>query len=285
MSQQHADSDERNGDALDKDQGHARGEAHVHELVVDVGLVWQERILVAAHTAQNHTDNIQARYQQDAEGNHDRSTLGLEGVVAYVHAVFDNQEAEDVAQGKATGIAHENLIATLGIAKHVVDEEGDEHTHADEGGLGIEPQVVLGKEDAEGTQGYDTDAGGQAVDAVDEVDGIGDEDHQQHGERNADERSNLVDAQQAVEVVDVQAGDREEGRGDNLNLELVAVTDTYQVVANADDVQQRKAGNETKHLGGNPCSEIVIGQLVYKHPIHGEDADGKHDNREEGYSA
>ena len=139
MSQQQADGDERDGDALDKDQCHARGEAHGHELVMDVGLVRQERVLVAADTAQNHADNIQAWYQQDAEGNDDRGAFGLEGVVAYVHAVLNHQKTEDVAQGKAAGVAHENLTAAVGITKYVVDEEGDEYTYTDEGGLCIDP--------------------------------------------------------------------------------------------------------------------------------------------------
>ena len=106
---------------------------------MDVGLVWQERVLVAADTAQNYADNIQAGYQQDAEGNDDRGAFGLEGVVAYVHAVFNHQETEDVTQGKAACVAHENLTATVGIAKYVVDEERDEYTYTDKGGLCIDP--------------------------------------------------------------------------------------------------------------------------------------------------
>ena len=269
VCQQDIYHDEWNGDALDENQRGSRSEAHGHELVVDVGLVWQERILMAAYTAQNHADNIQTRYQQDAEGDDDRGTLGLVGVVARIHAVLDNQEAEDVAQGKAAGVAHENFTATVGIAKYVVDEEGDEYTHADESGLCIEPQLVFRKEDTEGTQCYNTDAGCQTVDAVDEVDGIGNEDYQQHGERNSDVGGKFVDAQQAVEIVDVQAGNREEGRGQYLNFELVAVADAYQVVANADDVQQREAANEAKHLGGNLWGKVVVWQLVYNDPVHG----------------
>ena len=61
----------------------------------------------------------------------------------------------------------------------------------------------MDEQDAEGTQGYDADAGSQTVNPVDEVDGVGDEDNQQHGERNADEGGNLVDTQQPVEIVDV----------------------------------------------------------------------------------
>ena len=117
MSQQQTEYDEWNGDALDKNQWHAWGEAHRHELVVDVGLVWQERVLVTAETAQNHAYNIQTRYQQDAEGNDDRGTFGVETVVAYVHAVLDNQKTDDVAQGKAASVAHEYLTAAVGIAK------------------------------------------------------------------------------------------------------------------------------------------------------------------------
>lgn len=93
------------------------GEAHGHELVVDMGLVRQERVLVAADTTQNHADNIQAGYQQDAEGNDDGGTFGVETVVAYVHAVLNHQETEDVTQGQTASVAHEYLPSTVGIAK------------------------------------------------------------------------------------------------------------------------------------------------------------------------
>lgn len=141
------------------------------------------------------------------------------------------------------------------------------------------------KQKTKSTEGYDADTGCQPVNTIDEVDGVGDEDNQQHGERNTDEGGNLVDAQQPVEIVDVQACDGEEGRRDNLNLELIPVTDAYQVVANADDVQQRKACKETQHFGGDVYREIAIGQLVDNDPIHGEDADDKQDDRKKGYSA
>lgn len=117
MSQQQTEDDKWYGDALDENQWHVWGEAHGHELVVDVGLVRQERVLVAADTTQNHADNIQAGYQQDAEGNDDGGTFGVETVVAYIHAVLNHQETEDVTQGQAAGIAHEYLPSTVGIAK------------------------------------------------------------------------------------------------------------------------------------------------------------------------
>ena len=203
---------------------------------MEMGLVWMERMLLAAEASQNYPDYIQARYQQDAEGYDDGRTDGRRWLYTYVHTIFDDQKAHQVSQGQATRIAHEYLTPTVGIAEYVVEEEWNEYPCCSKSNHGIHPQTVDGKDDTVKEQGYDAYAGCQTVNTVDEVDGIGDEYDQQDSQRNTEIWSYFVDAEQAVEIVDINTGQWNERSCYNLVNEFVAIADTNQVVTDTDEV-------------------------------------------------
>jgi len=146
--------------------------------VVDVGLVGMEWMSLSADASQHHTDDIQTGNQQDAECHDNGGTVGLQCLGTEEHAVLDDQEAQDETERQAAGVAHENLPAPLGVAEEVIEEEGYQRTHTDECHLGVEPHFIHGKNNTEHTECHDADAGSQTIDAVDEVDGIGDEYYQ-----------------------------------------------------------------------------------------------------------
>ena len=267
MAHQEAAYDETDGNGLNEYQRDAGSEAHIHELVMDVCTVRQERAFASTYSAQHHPDNIQTGYQQNAESNDDGSVALSQRLRASVHTVLDDQEAKNIPHRQATGIAHEDFPPTVGIAKYIVDEERNQNTYADKGQLGKHPQAVVSKKDAEHTQCDDTDAGCQAVDTVNQIDGIGNEHHQHHGKRNTDVGGQLVNTQQTIEIVDVQSGYREQGCRQYLNLEFAAIAHPYQVIADTDDVEQCQAGKHTENLRSKMCREQFIGQFTSYHPI------------------
>ena len=125
-------------------------------------------------------------------------------------------------------------------SEHVVGKEGDDDTHAYKGKQGERPVAEVDEQDAEHDQRDHAQSRSQSVDSVDQVDGVGDEHHQQDGERDADGRIYLIDAEKAVEAVDIQSGQREHGSCENLHEEFLAVAHAHQVVAYAHDVEQCK---------------------------------------------
>ena len=120
-----------------------------------------------------------------------------------VHAVSHGEQAQQIAQHQAARVAHEYLPAPRGIAEHVVGKEGNQHTDADKGHQGVDPPVEIDEQSPEHGQGYHAQSGCQAVDAVYQVDGVGDEHYQYQRERHTEERGKPVDAEESVEIVDV----------------------------------------------------------------------------------
>ena len=190
--------------------GHAGSKTHQQELMMQVGTVRLERMGLPTETSHHYSKHIQTRHQQHTEGGHQRSTVnGMVGL-AIVHTVLDGHQAQDKSQSQATGIAHENLVLLLHIAEHIVTEERHDHAYTDERQEAVHPQSLDGEGEAEHAECHGTESRSQAVDTVDEVDGIGHEDGEQHSKRYTDIGRNLTDTEKTIEIIDVKSRCRNE---------------------------------------------------------------------------
>ena len=203
---------------------------------MEMGFIRMERMLLAADAAKYYTNYIQTRYQQNAERYDDGGTDGRRWFHTNEHTIFDDQKAHQVSQGQTARIAHEYLPPTVGIAEYIVEEERDEYPCCSKGNHGVHPQTVDGEDGAVKEQGYYAYTGCQAVNTVNEVDGIGDEYDQQDSQGNTEIGSYFVDAKQAVEIIDINTGQWNERSCDNLVNEFVAIADTNQVITDTDEV-------------------------------------------------
>ena len=214
-----------------------RREPHIQKFMMNMSLVGQKKSLPITCPAKNHTHYIERRNKQDAEGNKQGRTQGFfSGNGSGVHAVFDDEEAENVPQCQTSGVAHKDLASAVGIAEYIVGKEGDQDAYTDKGQQGINPLLVVNEDDSQNGKGNHTQAGGQSVDTVNQVDGIGDEYGQQHGQGDSYKGGNFIDPEKSVEIVDIESCQRKECGRDDLHKEFFAVSYSHEVIGNTDDV-------------------------------------------------
>lgn len=229
---------------------------------MNMSLVGQEKSLPITCPAKYHTHYIERRNKQNAEGNKQRRTQNFfSGNSSGVHAVFDDKEAENISQCQTSGVAHKDFASSVGIAEYIVGEEGDQDTYTDKGQQGIDPLLVVDEDDSQNGKGNHTQAGSQSVDAVNQVDGIGDEYGQQHGQGNSYTCGNLVNSEKPVEIVDIESRQRKECGRDDLHKEFLAISYPHKIIGNTDDIQQGEPGNKEKQFGYHGYGELRIGEI------------------------
>ena len=271
---------------LDGHHRPARREPHGQELVVDVRLVGHEQRLLVARPAHHHPHHVQTRHQQHAERNQYRTALHHQQHIRRVHTIFYDEKAQDESQRQAARVAHENLAPHVRISEHVVREERDDYPHAHERQHGITPQLQVHEHHAEHHQRHHAQSRSQSVDAVNQVHRIRDEHHQQHGERNPHLRRNQVDAEQPVEIVDIQSRKRKHRRRDNLHEEFLAVAHPHQVVGNAQHVEQRQSPHQEEELTQQRLRPFHRDRPVARDQAHRrEDREREQDDREKRHPA
>ena len=285
MHGQEIEGTEAGGHQQDGDHGRAGCETHGQELVVDVVLVRQKGVLAVAHAVQHDPYDIQRGYEQHAEGHQYWRSADFCRRVAGVHAVPHCEEAEQVSQHQAARVSHKNLAATGSITEDVVGEEGNEHANADGGHEGVDPPVGMDEQSAKDSQGHHAQSGGQPVDTIDEVDGVGDEHHQHDGEGHAEERGHSIDAEEAVEVVDVQPGEGKHQRGEQLHGELLGIAHADKVVRHTHDVKQGEPGGEQQQFGGHARRQHIVHGTAQQHAQSDEEAHAEENDGEETQSA
>lgn len=191
---------------------------------------------------------------------------------------MNQQEAQQKAQGQTAGIAHKELVSPACIAEHIVAPERNEDA---QGGQCQNDIDVLGQQVvhvAHHKQGNAAQTGGQSVDAVYQVDGIGDIDNEEYGERNADPCRKVVDAEQSAQRINpVAAADQQEG-GENLDQEFLAVAYSDKVVLHPDEVEQHGAHQpEQKFVEGaveGKMGDRNSDNITYPHDQGEGDDDG-----------
>lgn len=203
-----------------------------------MSFVWKEKSLPVTCPAKYDTYHIKGRDEQDAEGNEQGRTQNFfSGNGSGVHAVFDDKEAENISQCQTSGVAHKNLTSAVGVAEYIVGEEGDQDAYTDKGQESIDPLLVVNKDNSQNGKGNHTQAGSQSVDTVNQVDGIGDEYRQQHGQGDSYKGGNLVNPEKSVEIIDIESRQRKECGRDDLHKEFFAISYSHKVIGNTDDIQ------------------------------------------------
>ena len=134
-----------------------------------------------------------------------------------------------------------------------------------------------GKDHAQDRQSDATQAGGQAVNSIDQVDGVR---HIDHGEDR-----DRVNTEQATKRVEPVAGQHQQKSRHHLHDELVTVTHPDQIVANPHQVKQRHAHEQEKILMEHTQRETRhIGRPQVKAKAHHQ-GHRHQDNRKERQSA
>lgn len=229
---------------------------------MNMSLVGQEKSLSITCPAKNHAHYIERRNKQDAERNKQGRTQDFfSGNGSGIHAVFNDEEAENVSQCQTSGVAHKDLASAVSVAEYIVGEKGNQDAYTDKGQQGIDPLLVVNEDDSQNGKGNHTQAGSQSVDAVNQVDGIGNEYRQQHGQGNSYKGGNLVNPEKSVEIVDIESCQRKECGRDDLYKEFFAVSHSHKIISNADDIQQGEPGNKEEQFGHHGHGKLRIGKI------------------------
>lgn len=204
---------------------------------MNMSLVGQEKSLPVTCPAKNHAYYIERRNKQDAERNKQGRTQDFfSGDSSGVHTIFDNKEAENVSQCQTSGVAHKDFTSAVGIAEYIVGEEGDQDAYTNKGQQGINPLLVVNEDDSQNGKGNHTQTGGKSIYTVNQVDGIGDEYGQQHGQGNSYKGWNFIDSEKSVEIIDIESRQWKKCGRDDLHKEFLAVSHSHEVIGNTDDV-------------------------------------------------
>lgn len=239
-----------------------RREPHIQKFMMNMSLVGQEEWLAVTGPEKYDTYHIKGRDEQDAEGDKQGRTQDFfSGNSSGVHAVFDDKEAENISQCQTSGVAHKDLASAVGIAEYIVREKGNQDAYTDKGQQGINPLLVVNEDNSQNGKGNHTQTGSKSVDSVNQVDGIGDEYGQQHGQGNSYTCGNLVNSEKSVEIVDVESCQRKECSRDDLHKEFLAVSYSCKIIGNTDDIQQGKSGNKEEQSGYHGHGELRIGEI------------------------
>lgn len=229
---------------------------------MNMSLVGQEKSLPVTCPAKNHAYYIERRNKQDAERNKQGRTQNFfSGNGSGVHAVFDDKEAENVSQCQTSSVAHKDLASAVGIAEYIVGKEGDQDAYTDKGQQGIDPLLVVNEDNSQYGKGNHTQAGGKSVDTVNQVDSIGNEYGQQHGQGDSYTCGNLVNPEKSVEIIDIESRQRKECGRDDLYKEFLAVSYPHKIIGNTNNIQQGKSGDKKEQLGYHGYGELRIGEI------------------------
>ena len=229
---------------------------------MNMSLVWQEKSFTIACPAKNYAYYIERRNKQDTERNKQGRTQDFfSGNGSGIHAVFNDEEAENVSQCQTSGVAHKDFASAVSVAEYIVGKERDQDAYTDKGQQGIDPLLVVNEDNSQNGKGNHTQAGSQSVDAVNQVDSIGNEYRQQHGQGNSYKGGNLVNSEKPVEIVDIESRQRKECGRDDLHKEFFAVSHSHKIIGNTDDIQQGKSGYKKEQLGYHGHGELRIGEI------------------------
>lgn len=158
-------------------------------------------------------------------------------------AQVDNQETQDIAQGKAAGIAHKQLMAFLGIAEYIVTPERNQDSQGSQCQKGVNILSYIDMHVGEHGKRDAAQTGSQSVDAVYQVDGVGDINDKENGKWNAQPCRKVVNTEQSTQRTDPVAARNEQQGCQYLYQELPAVTYTNQVILHTRQIQQHGTDN------------------------------------------
>lgn len=241
-----------------------RTDAHHHlshpqstsqQLVVDMILVRQERVLLASQSVAHHSHHVEQRHQHGGKRQHHVIVAHSTGM--HIHRTqVNHQEADDISQRQRTRITHEELPAPHLVSKHIIIPERDDHTQSRDTQQGIGVQSQPDMQPRQSHQRDGTEPRSQTIDAVNQVDGIGNIHHDEHGKRHAEPWRNLIHPEESVERLDPYARSHEQACRQHLHQELLLIPHANEIIC--------KPHQEEHHAPHQQC-EVFIGSL----PLHG----------------
>lgn len=134
--------------------------------------------------------------------------LGDRRVVA---EYFDDESGQVRAEEQGAAITDVDVGFA---AKHVVQEERQQGGGSDQCENSPAPVFAEPEDHTEESTCHDPESAAQAVHTVDEIDGVDDADEGQYGQRDGNRMIDLMDAEQAVEVVDDESAAVDEHDGE-----------------------------------------------------------------------
>lgn len=253
-------------------------QAQIEQFVMYVRFVGQEGVAMLPQTHEKHAHHIQTGDNHRREGQRHYSA-GFAGTGAVLQQ-FDAQYADDKTYGEAARIAHEYLAVTLRIAEDVVVEERDEYAQRRKGYHRIDTVALHHEECAVNHKSDAAQTRCQAVDAVDKVYGVDEEDYHQHRQRIAHHGRQNMYAEHAVEVVNPHSRDNHQHRTQYLHDELFTVAHTHQIVGDAYQIEhyERAESEQQRHHVPSRLFEqvVMLRKVVYTEQQHNREAYDRH---------
>ena len=183
--QRHIDQDKHQREHTDAYHHHSYFQPASQQLVVDMVLVRQERVLLVSQPVAHHSHHVEQRHQHGGKRQH--HVIVAHGTGMHIHRTqVNHQETDDISQRQRSRITHEELPAPHLVSKHIVIPEWDDYTQCRDTQQGIGEQSQPDMQPRQSHQRDGTEPRSQTVDAVNQVDGIGNIHHDEHGKRHAE---------------------------------------------------------------------------------------------------
>lgn len=254
--------------------------ARTQHLVVDVVAVGKKKSLAGTSTHQHHAHNVKAGNHKSGQTNH--GLTGRPGIIirALVH---ENKQSvsQDITQTQTTAIAHKELEITPATAIDIIIPEGQQNAQHGRKEQQIEQMKMLHTENHKKGQGQDTQAGSQTVNAVNQIDGIGDINHKEQSKRQAHGIGNIRNTKKSAQRIDTYPGKPKHQAAQNLHQKLALIPQTDQIVHQPHDIHQDQTGSKKGNTGQGFGIGLQIGiglQLDNDSPQQGN-AEKQHRNK------
>ena len=249
--------------------------------MVDVVFVGHKGVATIADAMGEDADDVETRHHKWRKG-YDKGIIRPHNATHGDGEQFDAQKAEHDADGERSGVAHKDFFLLRGIAEDVVVEEWHDDAECHEGDEGIGELMEMIEDDAIIETSHGTEPRGKTVDAVDEVDGIGDEDDEHDGECPTKPDVEIVDATEAIKPVDPHACTDQKDAGDDLDDEFGTIANANEVVGYAYEVEQRhRTERHSEHVDVARIVGWELGKIEILVDAK-KDGEGEKDDRREG---
>ena len=158
---------------------------------------------------------------------------------ARAHRALHAKKGQDETQHQAARVAHEYLGVAALIAKEIEEEEREKHADKPRHQKRISQMPTRGEIEEKARQGHERKGGGKPVNAIHQVDGVANEDHQHNSERHARGEGYPVNAEKAVKAVYVKPAHGKRAGGHHLHGEFPTRQEAEDII---DDAHEEDEG-------------------------------------------
>ena len=149
------------------------------------------------------------------------------------HRTLHTKKGQDETQHQAARVAHEYLGVAALITKEIEEEEREKHADKPRHQKRISQMATRGEIEEKARQGHERKGGGKPVNAIHQVDGVANKDHQHNSERHARGEGYLVNTEKAVKVVHIKSTHRKGTSGHYLHGEFPTRQKAEDIINNA----------------------------------------------------